>query len=133
MGILKLKYEQLAGKLFPRLKSSPTWFQDSFIFWGSVSSFLLIIILILIILFKLRPSSELVAVHYNVLIGVDLVQRGWYFYVLPLIAVLVLSYNIFLARKFHGFESFASYLLITASILASGILLAAAAALMYLP
>jgi hypothetical protein len=109
------------------------WFRDSFIFWGSVLSLLLIIILVLIILFKLGVSSETAVIHYNVLIGVDSVKSAWHYLLMPIIALLVWGYNLFLAQKFHRFEPFASYQLVIASIAVSAILLGAALALTSLP
>ncbi len=116
-----------------RLKPRSASVKDGIIFWGTCLSFLLIIILIVLIVFKLRPSSELTSVHYNILIGVDEVANGLQIYGFALVAVLVLIYNLMLAKKFYRFEPFASYLLVIGSVLVSAVLLGAVISLTHLP
>lgn len=120
-------------KYLSGLKPSGGWLHDGFIFWGIATSLLLIIILVLTIFFNLRPTSEPMALHYNVLVGVDLVKKGLNIYQLPLIAVIVLVYNLILAKKLYDFESYASYILVTASILVSAGILGSVLALTFLP
>lgn len=87
-------------------------FSDNVIFWSTILSFVLFIILTLLIVFKLKPGPEPMAVHYNVLIGVDLVKSGWFLYQLPLFGLVIFVYNLYLARKFFRFEPFAAHLLV---------------------
>ena len=108
-------------------------FSDRVIFWSTALSSLIIIILLAVIFFKLRPGSAVTALHYNILIGVDVVNKGWFVYQLPLLAGLLTIYNLVLAKWFHKFEPFASQVLSLSSVLVSAMLLVAALTLVTLP
>ena len=114
-------------------ESAPRFFHDAFIFWGTVGSFLLSLILVLIIFFKFRLTSETTALHYNILIGVDAADKGWFVLLMPVLAILMLIYNLLLARRLYRFEAFASYQLVIASGITSAVFLGAILALTALP
>lgn len=113
------------GKWKPPVESS----HDSAAFWGLVANFLLIIILVVLVIFKLRPARELTAIHYNVLIGVDVVAAGWRMYALPVLAAFIFGVNMFAARKFSKFEPLAGRILLMSSLVVSAVLVGAALSL----
>lgn len=84
---------------------------DNVIFWNMAASFGFLLLMLAIIIFKIKPGPANLPVHYNVLIGVDLVKPGWFLYQLPALGIVVLAYNFFLGRKFREFEPFAAHVL----------------------
>ena len=102
---------------------------DPVIFWNFATCLLVIIIMVAIIYFKLGAGGESQALHYNVLVGIDLVGKGFYLYLVPVVSAIILIYNLILARRFYMAEKFASFLLMYAATLTSALLLVAIIAL----
>lgn len=98
--------ENLAG-----FRARYSLLSDNVIFWNLVASSGFLLLLLAIIVFKIKPGLANLPVHYNVLIGVDLVKPGWFLYQLPALGIVVLAYNLFLAKKFREFELFAAHIL----------------------
>ena len=122
--------------LFSRIRSwrSRSVFLSDKIVWGNIlTAAFLFIILLLVILFKLKPSSEQIALHYNVLVGVDIVGPGWRVYELPILPLVLNFYNLVLARTFHKIEPMASYILLIGATLVWLVFLATAISLANLP
>ena len=122
--------------LFSRIRSwrSRSVFLSDKIVWGNIlTAAFLFIILLLVILFKLKPSSEQIALHYNVLVGVDIVGPGWRVYELPILPLVFSLYNLALARSFHKIEPMASYILLIGATLVWLVFLATAISLANLP
>src|SRR3989338_5522748 len=118
--------------LFSRIRSwrSRSVFLSDKIVWGNIlTAAFLFIILLLVILFKLKPSSEQIALHYNVLVGVDIVEPGWRVYELPILPLVLNFYNLVLARTFHKIEPMASYILLIGATLVWLVFLATAISL----
>lgn len=69
-------------------------------FWSI--AILSIIVSFLIIYFKIRPTSEPMALHYNVIVGVDALGPGTHLYRIPLIGLIVLVVNILFSRFGKG-------------------------------
>ena len=126
------KYRFLAPSLKKLLYSRKGFFRDNVAFAGVVLNVLFIIILLLTVIFKIRPGSGTVALHYNVLVGVGVLGKAWHVFILPVLASLIAFYNFVLARRFYVFEPFASHILIIASAVTSAMFLMAGVALTFL-
>ena len=77
----------------------------------------LVLALIGLFSFFLRPSDALTVLHYNVYFGVDLLGVWWQILILPGIALVFVLLNLFLAYQFYAIqrERIAAYLLLLGS------------------
>ena len=101
---------------------------DGGLFWAFLFNAVILIILILYILFKIRPGLDVTVLRYNVLTGVEEKGRAIYVFQLPLLSLMVMAGNVFLASRFYRFEKFASIVLIASSAIVSAVFLMAAVA-----
>lgn len=76
----------------------------------------------------IRPSENLVILHYNVYFGVEIQGVWWQAFILPLVGAVFFFGHVIFARHFYGqAERIASYLMLLGSWLISiGILIASA-------
>lgn len=106
--------------LFQKLKK----FTDNIWFlW--MSCLILNIITFFVIVFKIRPGGKTVALHYNVLVGVEWYGKGNNLYYLPLVGFLMLLVNFWLYRSLKKTNLFFPELTIFVSMAIELILLAA--------
>lgn len=89
---------------------------DRLVFLSLVISALLNIIQWAIIYIKLKPGSTNILLHYNVIYGTDLVDKGYYAYAVPGIALGFLLLNAMVAYYFYHREKLSSYFLTAANI-----------------
>ena len=101
-----------------RLYLADIWF-----LW--VSCLVLNIITFLLIYFKIHPSSQTLALHYNVLVGVEWYGRGTNLYLIPGVGLAISAVNFALYRALKGNKNFLAFLTAFASLCAQLILLAA--------
>src|SRR5258708_4411942 len=57
------------------------------------TGFILNIIAWLIIWTQIHPTSEVIPLHYNIFYGPDIVGKGYYLYLLPLVGLAILAIN----------------------------------------
>lgn len=84
------------------------------------------IITFLFIYFKIHPDSNRLALHYNVLVGVEWYGNGRNLYFIPAVGFLISAVNFVLYKALKKSENFLTSLTILASISVQLILLAAA-------
>jgi len=79
----------------------------------------------LFIHFKVRPSGRTVALHYNVLVGVQWYGPGANLYLIPAVglAICIVNYTLYKALKSN--DNFLSYLTVFISVCVQSILLLA--------
>lgn len=70
----------------------------------------------LVLYFKLKPGVSNVLLHYNVVLGSDLIGPGIYLYLVPATALILLIINWGLASSLYKKEKLASYFLAFATI-----------------
>jgi hypothetical protein len=102
------------AKLNEVLASKTTWksfVSDRLVFFSLGVSALINIIQWAIIYIKIRPGSSNILLHYNVIYGTDLVDKGTYAYLIPGIALAFLAINILAAFFLYQREKLASYFL----------------------
>jgi hypothetical protein len=75
---------------------------------------------------KIKPGSENILLHYNVIYGTDLVDKGIYAYIIPGLALLFLLINATVSFFIFQKEKLASYFLGMANVPVQVIFLAAA-------
>jgi hypothetical protein len=112
-------------KLNEVLASKKSFFSDPLNAGSLLASGFLNIIHWAIIYSKIKPSSGNVLLHYSVVSGPDLVQKGWYAYWIPLLALVLLLINMMIASVFYKKEKLAAYCLNFSSIAVQLIFLAA--------
>lgn len=83
------------------------------------------IITFLIIYYKIRPSHEPLALHYNVMIGVDVLGAGTQLYRIPFIGGLLLAVNFIIAKLVKSPSDFLSFLASLISFIIAAMLLVA--------
>jgi hypothetical protein len=84
------------------------------------------IITFLFIYFKINPGSRTLALHYNVLVGVQWYGSGKNLYFIPVVGLAVSAVNFVLYRALKDNKNFLSILTVFISLCAQIILLAAA-------
>jgi len=107
------------AKLNEVLASRNNWksfVSDRLIFFSLGISLLINIIQWALIYFKIRPDESNILLHYNVIYGTDLVDKGLYAYLIPGIAFGFLLLNFALTYYIYHREKLASYFLSMASI-----------------
>ena len=65
---------------------------------------------------NILPGKTGILLHYNVIYGPDLIERSLYIYFIPVLALVLLLLNMFIASKFYKKEKLAAYFLNIASI-----------------
>ena len=75
-----------------------------------VGTLVSIILSLLLIHYKIRPGSESLPLHYNVLVGVDLLGPGSSLYRIPAIGVVVVVINFLLSKFVKSPSNLLSYL-----------------------
>lgn len=89
---------------------------DRLIFFSLAISSLINIIQWSVIYIKLRPGNTNILLHYNVIYGTDLVDKGYYAYAIPGIALGFLIFNVIVAYYFYQREKLSSYFLTAANV-----------------
>lgn len=76
----------------------------------------------------IRPTENIIVLHYNVYFGVDIQGVWWQVFILPIAGMLFLGGHTFFARRFYNqSERIAAYLMLFSSgLLSIGIVLASA-------
>lgn len=69
----------------------------------------------LFVLFKIKPNSEILPLHYNVFYGTDFSGKGYYIYIIPAIGLSIWLFNYFFYRLAKNRDPFASKLLVSIS------------------
>lgn len=85
-------------------------FSDKFLFlWGAV--FLVAIITLLLIHFKIKPHGNMpVALHYNVVIGVDSFGKGSTLYAIPGVTLIIAGFNYIVYQALGPEDKFLAWL-----------------------
>ena len=107
------------AKLNQALASKNTWktfVSDRLIFFSLGTAFFLNIIQWALIYIKIRPDGTNILLHYNVIYGTDLVDKGVYAYVMPGIALAFFALNVLAAFFIYQREKLASYFLSMANL-----------------
>jgi hypothetical protein len=81
------------------------------------------IITFLIINYKIRPTTEPLALHYNVITGVDTLGQGINLYRIPFIGISLLVVNLFFSKLVKSPKGFLSFVASFTSFAVSIILL----------
>ncbi len=84
------------------------------------------IITFLFIFYKIHPDNKLLALHYNVLIGVEWYGKGKNLYFIPGIGLIITFVNFIIYRALKNSEFFYNFLVIFISLCVQLILLASA-------
>ncbi len=95
-----------------------------FFLWGLC--LLLNIITFLFIYYKIHPGNKTLALHYNVLVGVQWYGKGKNLYFIPGVGFAISVINYILFRTFKNSQEFLAVLAIFVSIFSQVILLIAA-------
>ncbi len=80
----------------------------------------------------IRPQSGQIFLHYNVLFGVDLTGDWYEVFLLPLVGLVIIVLNTFLALLLYNKDRFASLVLLTTTLIVHCILLIVASLLVFL-
>lgn len=107
-------------------------FKDRLIFVSVVLSAILNIILWLALGSKFGWSEARVPLHFNVVYGIDYLGKSWEIYEIPLVGLVLLAVNTFLAAKLYLREKLFSYFLSFGSVAIQLILIIAGAVLFVL-
>lgn len=67
-----------------------------------IFSFIVNIITLSWIFFKIQPNSKTIALHYNAITGVDWYGEGYNLYLIPFSGFVILFLNLFLYNKFKN-------------------------------
>lgn len=84
------------------------------------------------LLYYIGPQDQPIFLHYNVLFGVDLTGEWYHVFALPAGGLCVYLINAFLAWLLYNKDSFASYVLLSASLIVQLCLAVVAALLVFL-
>jgi hypothetical protein len=116
------------AKLNEVLASKNNWksfVSDRLVFFSLGISVLINIIQWALIYIKIRPDDSNILLHYNVVYGTDLVDKGWYAYLIPGIALVFLLFNFSVSYYIYHREKLASYFLSMANLPVQLVFLAA--------
>ena len=68
------------------------------------------------LLWNLEPTTELIPLHYNIYLGIDLIKPWWHVYQLPLIGLIIFLTNFILAFIIFKHNRLLAYFLLLASL-----------------
>ncbi|MEJ0021218.1 MAG: hypothetical protein WDN47_01410 [Candidatus Doudnabacteria bacterium] len=117
------------AKLNEVLSSKKSFLADPLNYVSLGIAGLLNIIHWLILFSKIKPSKTQILLHYNVVLGPDLISKSQYIYWIPLLALILLLINASVASIFYKKEKLAAYFLNISSIAVQLIFLVASAVL----
>lgn len=100
------------------------YFADIWFLWGLC--LILNIITFLFIYFKIHPGNKTLALHFNVLVGVEWYGVGKNLYFLPSVGLIISAVNFTLYKALKDDKNFLSFLTVFASLCAQIIILTAA-------
>lgn len=86
-----------------------------FLLWVAV---VLNIITWLTIYFKIKPSSEIIPLHYNVFYGTDFAEKGYWIYSIPTVGILIIAVNYIFYRYANLKENFAAKIMLAVGLVA---------------
>ena len=89
--------------------------------WGVC--LLLNIITFLFIYFKIHPGNKTLALHYNVLVGVEWYGKGKNIYFIPGVGFIISAVNFVLYKAFKDKENFLPFLTVFVSLCVQAILM----------
>ena len=104
------------AKLNEVLASKKSFIQDPQNFVSLGIALLINIIHWVVLLFKIQPSDERILLHYNVVYGSDIVDKSYYIYFIPSLALFFLVLNSLVSSTMYKREKLASHFLNIASI-----------------
>ena len=99
------------------------WFSNIWFLW--TLCLCLNIITFLFLYFKIHPGNKTLALHYNVLVGVQWYGKGKNLYFIPAVGAAISAVNFTLYKALKNDEYFLSALTVFASLCVQVILLAA--------
>ena len=99
------------------------FFSNIWFLWAAC--LILNIITFLILYFKIHAGNQTLALHYNVLVGVEWYGKGKNLYFIPAVGVAISAVNFTLFSRLKDSANFLSSLTVFASLCAQIILLAA--------
>lgn len=124
----KMGLESLVNKI--RLFFERDFFQNRIIFWLLTANLALNIASWVVLAIFVQPVDSNIILHYNVYFGVDLTGGFRQVFFLPLIGLVLLTVNSFLANYFYfRRETIASYILLTGAFMAQLCVLVACASI----
>lgn len=93
-----------------------------------ILSIIVIVALVSILIWAVRPTENLIILHYSVYFGVDMLGAWWQAYLAPVLAGVFLFGHLLLAKYFYDHaERIAAYLLmLSAGWIAAGALISGA-------
>lgn len=113
------------AKLNEALTSEKSFLRDRLNAYGFGISGLLNIIHWLTLYIKIKPGQSNILLHYNVVVGPDLIQKSIYAYFIPLLALVILILNFTIARIFYRKEKLSSYFLSLSTVVVQAVFFAA--------
>jgi hypothetical protein len=99
------------------------WFSNIWFLW--TICLVLNIITFLFLYFKIHPGNKTLALHYNVLVGVDWYGKGKNLYFIPAVGAAISAVNFTLYKALKSDEYFLSVLTVFTSLCVQIILLVA--------
>ena len=83
------------------------------LFWLAL---LVNIITWLFIFYKIKPTAEVIPLHYNIFFGASFIGKAYFLYFLPAIGLAIIIVNFLFYRKSLAFEKFAGEILLAVSL-----------------
>ncbi len=108
------------------------FFRDRLILISAAAGLILNIILWILLASKFGYSQEKIALHFNVVYGIDFVGDANRVYQIAILGLLIFIVNLALAKMIYGKEKLLAYFLTTAGAFVQIILLIAALSLLNL-
>ncbi|HLB50695.1 MAG TPA: hypothetical protein VJL38_00785 [Patescibacteria group bacterium] len=100
------------------MHAARTFFHNAIVHWLLIGTFFLNIALWCFVAYFIRPGKIPIILHYNVYFGVDLVGAWWHAYALPVMSIVFILINMFVALWLYQWkERIASYILLLATLL----------------
>ena len=115
----------LRGKLNEVLSSKKSFISDKFNLLPLSLSLLINIIHWVMLLIKIKPSASSIVLHYNVVYGVDLVDKASFIYTIPATALAIFLLNLAVSNYLYRREKLAAYFLNLSGIMVQIIFLVA--------
>ena len=84
------------------------------------------------LIWHIRPQTDPIFLHYNILFGVDFIGAWWQVFYLPLSGLVIIGVNFFVGWSLFNRDKFIALLLQAASVLGNIFLLVTAALLVFL-
>ena len=97
-----------------------------------LSSSILVNLFIWLNLFRIEKTNDLIPLHYNIYFGIDYVGEWYKLFTIPMVGLIIIAINFFLALLIYFENKFIAYILLSTALFIQIILILSSLAIVWI-